>query len=162
MSTTDEAIEEQKLDVLSPQSLPEESELGRRFALVEKVSEFYREKKSRINALENELEEVERRMKTATLDDTTPEEFSLDSARAMLLRQTIVVARNEFSYAKDSSERAEAHFRAGFKEYESLVAKYNALLPAPEGSYVRMFPQDRNKYDRLFALKSAIDALVGY
>lgn len=162
MSATETAIEKQKLHVLAPQSLPEGSTLGAIQRRMNKSGEYLREQNARLNSYRSELEEVERRLKTATLLNTTAEEFSLDSARAILLKQTIaLLTREDHYHAKRGFEGLEGEFNQRYREYVELVERHNKLLPEPEGRYVDLYPEERAKVDRLNALRQAIDDLVG-
>lgn len=143
------------MQLKSPESLPETSTLGALYKRIARVDAYVREKNARLRTLETEHQDVRYRIDTSTLENTTPEAYSLEVAREVLLTRSIKIARQESKQAESSFQDAEIAFNREYDSYRRLVERYNKMLPAPASNGYMTDEERERRYD-LLTLERAI------
>lgn len=122
MSTSTEI----EYEVIPMHRLPQGCRLAAMLARAEAFAEKMGPPRANLNHLETELSKVEAFLASATVESTTPEEFSIESARKTLLEQSIVVADRKAKDAKTAWEIYWNTFEGAYQSYKKRVLQLAA------------------------------------
>jgi uncharacterized phage infection (PIP) family protein YhgE len=109
--------------LLDFKELPPGSRLAAMYAAIESQYEATTPLNQKVNSLQQELEQVNAYLASATLENTTAEAFATATARQTLLERAIARASSLRDTAQSGYEVARANFKSAYDAYARDVAR---------------------------------------